>query len=70
MLPQQSSMASGIFAVRCTLFQRIAGGGTKGIQISGTDKWLRRLRSVRVDAAAHPVIGRKGLRETRSPASP
>ena len=60
MLPQQGLDGPGILC-SAALFQRIAGGGTKGIQISGTDSGFLR-SAVRVDAAAHPVIGRKGLR--------
>lgn len=51
MLPQQGLDGPGILCP-AALFQRIAGGGTKGIQISGTDSGFLR-SAVRVDAAAH-----------------
>ena len=51
MLPQQGLDGPGILC-SAALFQRIAGGGTKGIQISGTDSGFLR-SAVRVDAAAH-----------------
>ena len=51
MLPQQGLDGPGILC-SAALFQRIAGGGAKGIQISGTDSGFLR-SAVRVNAAAH-----------------
>ena len=51
------------FVVLCAaaLFQRIPGGSTYGVQVSGTDGFFLRL-TVRVGAAAHGIVGGKGLR--------
>ena len=51
------------FVILCAaaLFQRIAGGSTYGVQISGADGCFLRF-TVRVGAAAHGIVGGKGLR--------
>ena len=50
MLPQQGLDGPGILC-SAALFQRISGGGTKGIQISGTDGGFL-CAAVRVDGWA------------------